>query len=325
MTGLARQDPPAWVALAPVAKSLAQDIYRTEFVPQALRGNGPAVLACVMAGAEIGLGPMTSLQLIDVIQGRPALSPEGQRALVQRAGHRIVPREMTATTCTVWGQRADTGDELAVTFTIDDAERAGLAGKQNWRQYPDSMLLARATSKLCRALFADVVSGIGSYTPDEIDRGVEGPSPAGAASTESDEWEQAAPAPPPDEPVEAELVADVPPVVPPEQQLADPEARIARKDASALLRRLEALPDGQAEQLRMVWVENKWPVHPDSGKLRPTLLNEQQHLLAVTLLDEWEQQPDEQPELPDEDAEWPDPAPTAAAVDALTEGGLVDA
>lgn len=314
MTDLVR---PAWVELAPAAKALTQDIYKTEFVPQALRGNGPAVLACVMAGAELGLGPMTSLQLIDVIQGRPALKPEGQRALVQRAGHRFAVRHLSSDSVTVWGRRADSGDELEVTWTMADAERAGLAGKGPWRQYPDAMLLARATSALCRALFADVISGIGSYTPEEL--GHDGP-PVEAAPGVVDvveigepqdgggvvpdpDWEDATPAAPAGPET---LVVDVPPTPDPAKVLADPEARISRRQSSDLLKRMEQLPEHRQAQLRSVWTENKWPTHPD-GRLRPTVLTEQQHLLATELLDLWDTKPD--PDL-------------AEAVEIIEQGGL---
>jgi hypothetical protein len=34
-----------------------------------------------------------------------------------------------------------------VTFTLADAARQGLAGKDNWRKHPGAMLFARATTK----------------------------------------------------------------------------------------------------------------------------------------------------------------------------------
>jgi hypothetical protein len=146
---------------------LAQRIASTPFVPKALLGRKEAVLACILYGQELGLGPMQSLASINVIDARPAASPELMRALVARAGHRIDVVEMSATKVTIQGKRADTGSEARVTWTMDDAKRAGLAGRGAWATYPRAMLLARATSELCRAIFPDVIAGL-SYTPEEV-------------------------------------------------------------------------------------------------------------------------------------------------------------
>ena len=145
---------------------LAQRISQTPFVPGALRGKPEAVLACVLYGAELGLGPMQSLASIHVIDGRPAAAPELMRALIARHGHRIDVVSSTDETVTLHGRRADTGGEATVTWTMADAKRAGLT-KGAWLTYPRAMLLARATSELARQLFADVVAGL-SYTPEEV-------------------------------------------------------------------------------------------------------------------------------------------------------------
>lgn len=149
---------------------LADQIAATEFVPQSMRNKPAAVLACMMYGAELGLGPMQSLNSIQSIQGSVGLKPEGMRAMVTQLGHRIWPEDYSTDKVTLCGWRkGDPADAVVkVTWTTADARQAGLEGGANWKKYPRAMLLARATSELCRLHFADVIGGL-SYTPDEIE------------------------------------------------------------------------------------------------------------------------------------------------------------
>lgn len=156
--------------LVPKAFELAQHIARTEFVPSALRGKPEAVMAAILTGHEVGIGAMQALSKIHVIDGRPAMAAELMRGLVLRAGHELWIEESTTTKCTVVGVRAGSSRETRITFTMDDAKRAGLDGRKNWRSYPAAMLLARATAALCRAVFPDVLAGI-SYTTEELEDG----------------------------------------------------------------------------------------------------------------------------------------------------------
>lgn len=158
------------IELAPQAWGLAQKIARTEFVPSGLRGKPEAVLACMLYGREAGVGEMNALAKIHVVDGRPGMSAELMRALVFQHGHEIHVEETSSTRCVVIGKRRDSERETRVVWTLDDAKRAGLAARDNWKKYPDAMLLARATAKLCRAVFPDVLAGL-SYTPEELEEG----------------------------------------------------------------------------------------------------------------------------------------------------------
>jgi len=146
---------------------LSQRVSNTPFVPKGLQGKPESVLACILYGSELGIGPMQSLNSIHVIEGRTAMSPELMRAMVARHGHRIDVLENSATACEVKGVRADTGSTATVRWTMEDAKLAGLAGKNNWKNYPRAMLLARATSELCSIVFPDIIAGL-SYTPEEV-------------------------------------------------------------------------------------------------------------------------------------------------------------
>lgn len=170
MTNIERYDARNSIEIAGDAWAIAHRIAKTDFVPDALRGKPEAVLACILSGHELGISPMQSLQEIHVIKGRPSLSAKMQRAIIIRAGHEIWIEESTSTRAIVKGRRHDTAREGAVTWTEDDAKRAGLMGKDNWKGYPAAMLIARASSQLSRNLFPDVLAGFG-YSMEELEDG----------------------------------------------------------------------------------------------------------------------------------------------------------
>lgn len=143
-------------------------IANTEFVPSGLRGKPEALLAAVYFGRELGLGPMQSMNMIDIIDGKPSLSAELQNARIREAGHSVTTLDWTDQVATLKGVRADNGDEMTVSFTADMAKRAGLTNKNNWKNYPEAMLFARALSMLARALFPDVFAAAHVYTADEL-------------------------------------------------------------------------------------------------------------------------------------------------------------
>lgn len=158
--------------LVPQAASLADQIARTDFAPAGLRGKPEAVMAAMLTGHEIGIGPMQALSEISVINGRPCMSAKLMRALVHRAGHDLWFEVKSNTKVTICARRADWPEDRVakVTWTMDDAKAAGLSGGQNYRKYPRAMLAARATGEICRDNFADVLGGIG-YTPEELSDG----------------------------------------------------------------------------------------------------------------------------------------------------------
>lgn len=138
-------------------------------LPAHLRNKPEAVLMTVLLGREIGLKDMQALTRIYYFEGKPTLSAELILGLVRRAGHSITYPVRSAEACTALGKRRDSGDTLEVTWTIEDAERAGLAKKDNWKTYPRAMLHARATTELARALFSDAV-GWAVYAPEDFDQ-----------------------------------------------------------------------------------------------------------------------------------------------------------
>jgi hypothetical protein len=156
----------AWLEILEPAARLARMIADTDFVPRAMRGNAAAITACVLFGAEIGIGPTQALAKVHIVEGRPAPSAELARSLLLSAGHDMWIEEATTTRVTVAGKRANSDHVQKVTWTMDDAKKAGLAGKQNWAKYPRQMLTARATAELARMVAPDALGGISVFAEE---------------------------------------------------------------------------------------------------------------------------------------------------------------
>lgn len=164
----------------------ADMLAQSSIIPKDYRKQPANILVAAMTGRTFGWDVMTAMRNGHVIEGTWSIKPEAMLALVRRAGHSVTG-ETGPQGATVRGKRGDTGDEMTVTFTMEDAKRANLATKNTWRQYPQSMCWARAVSQLCRMLFADVTLGL-SYTPEELgaevdaDGAVIDPRPSGFGS-----------------------------------------------------------------------------------------------------------------------------------------------
>jgi len=164
-TDIVRQaDPLGGTALIAAASSLA---------PDALRGRPQDALIVLMAGRELGLAPMQSMRMLSVIKGKVTLAADATVALVRRSGECVEWRlvETTAQRATYTTRRKGDTEPTTLTWTIEQAQRAGLTGGQGWRSYPEAMLRARCASALARVVYPDLVAGI--YDPDELATAIE--------------------------------------------------------------------------------------------------------------------------------------------------------
>lgn len=156
----------SWIAVASDVIKIAKVIYDTPFVPEGLRGSEPAVAAAILAGREMGLGPMTSLQHIHVIKGKPGQSALLMRALIEAQGHKWEDGDVSDVRAVVRGCRKGEAKWTEVTFTAAQAKTAGI----DLGKYPQDKLYARATVRLARRKFADVIMGM-PYSAEELEDG----------------------------------------------------------------------------------------------------------------------------------------------------------
>lgn len=239
MTALEKYEPPNF----PVLMEQAQALAKSSIIPSHFRNKPGDVVAAMLLGQELGLGPMATMSHVVVINGNASLNAEGKVALVRKHGHSI-SGESGPQRARVIGRRKDTGDEMTVEWTMEMAQRANLVKPGPWKQYPEAMLWSRAVSQLCRMLFPDVLAGL-SYTPEEVESFTQAEGrPAGVNED--------------GEVVDAEVVPEAPPATtrrrpPPQAEveaphpLADPEVR------DDLYRRLNAIPSEYREELTAAW------------------------------------------------------------------------
>lgn len=172
------------------AMEFAKIIASSDMVPKDYINKPGNVLVAVQTGAELGLKPMQSLQGISVINGRPGVWGDAMWALVlSHPEYEDSIEEKTDTHCTVTLKRRNRS-AVVVTYSMDDAKKAGLAGKQGpWQTAPKRMLQMRARAFAARDLFADALKGIKSieelrdYPSDERVEHDITPAPAAAAVT----------------------------------------------------------------------------------------------------------------------------------------------
>jgi len=172
------------------AMEFAKIIASSDMVPKDYVNKPGNVLVAVQTGAELGLKPMQSLQGISVINGRPSIWGDAMRALViSHPEFEDLHEDKQDTHCTVTLKRRGRS-AVVTTFSMEDAKKAGLAGKSGpWQTAPKRMLQMRAFAFAARDLFADALKGIKSIEEvrdypegERIERDITPPAAAAVAA-----------------------------------------------------------------------------------------------------------------------------------------------
>lgn len=148
-----------------VMTSQAEVLIKSGFLPKSISTKEQA-LAIMMKGQELGVPAWTALTGIHIIQGSPTVSPQLMLALINSTGQlEDIKIDSDNASCTVVMKRKGR-TEHAETFTIEDAKKMQLDGKDNWKKQAAVMLKWRAVSACARVVFPDVIMGL--YTTEEI-------------------------------------------------------------------------------------------------------------------------------------------------------------
>jgi hypothetical protein len=131
------------------------------------------IFVAIQTGAEAGLQPMQSLRSIYMIPGSttPSWKAEAVTALIRKSGAceylRVgVQGQGEAREGYCKFKMTGEPDEIAVTFSVQDAKDAKLWGKKGprgdsaWVTFADDMLVARAVTRTGRRYFSGVLLGL---------------------------------------------------------------------------------------------------------------------------------------------------------------------
>ena len=148
---------------------IMEDIATSGLVPAQYANKPKAIAIALQFAYELGITkPLQALNKVDVVQSRPALKTKAALALCQSRSDILEQfysgvvgtpgTDSYGAKCTA--KRAGY-PEQSVTFTVADAKRAGLWGKQGpWSQFPDDMLWCRAACRILDRTCGDILGGI---------------------------------------------------------------------------------------------------------------------------------------------------------------------
>lgn len=162
---------------------------------------GPeGIFAIVETAKSLNIDPRQALGGgLYYVKGRVEMQSRMMAALIRSKKHSITrSKESNDEICILNGKRADTKDQWKESFSIDEANKAGLTKRKfnkytqtetdgPWQLYPRDMLYARALSRLARQLFPDIIGNC--YVKGEIgdDPNIEDPDEKGKIAYQNDD------------------------------------------------------------------------------------------------------------------------------------------
>ena len=126
----------------------------------------PEAMTMMMLCQAEGRHPMQVMSRYDLIKGRPAKKARTLLSDFQEAGGKVEWLERTDSVCEAVFHSPGLIKPVRVRVTFDEMKRAGLTGKDNYRNYPRRMLTARCISEGVGIAWAPAHS---MHTPEEVE------------------------------------------------------------------------------------------------------------------------------------------------------------
>ncbi len=142
------------------AMEFAKVLASSGMVPKAYVGKPEAIIATWQHSLELGVGLMQGLQGIANINGTPSVFGDLGWALVQNHPDFVDSIEELTDTHAVCTLKRRGRSDKTQKYTLEDAKRNELLGKDNWKKNPRRMLQWRARSWAMRDQFPESLKGM---------------------------------------------------------------------------------------------------------------------------------------------------------------------
>lgn len=150
---------------------LAAMLQKSPLLPQALRGDMGGTILVLAQTVQMGLPWTVGLKELYVVGNKVSVQARLLRALVERDPNcvKFYVEESSKEKATVVVQRRGMDQPVKVSYTIHDAETAGLTSKNpNYKTRPREMLIARASSLAANTYFPGVCLGLDLDEPEPV-------------------------------------------------------------------------------------------------------------------------------------------------------------
>ncbi len=149
---------------------MANAFAKSGILPAALRNKPNDIVIILQLALELNLPPMQAINGINVIQGKPTISPQLMLAMIYKTYPETIlqikeDNESRTVTVRIARNKDDSFHES--TWNVSKATSMGLIGKDNWQKQFMTMCKWRAVAEVVRTKFPHVIMGL--YTSEELD------------------------------------------------------------------------------------------------------------------------------------------------------------
>ena len=162
-----------------VAMGMAKVYYTSRMFPQ--YQSAEQIFVAAKWAHENDVPETTALRMIYFANGRMGFEADLMKGLVKRRSKARFEYAEKDGQCVLTAFRLDTDEQYVSKWTLERAQRAGLAGKDTYKKHPGTMLRHRCDGEACRALWPDIVGGM--YVREEMEEIVDAEAHLTADST----------------------------------------------------------------------------------------------------------------------------------------------